>query len=176
MSLSLLECAAWLKCVSINDTVDETSIDKRTWTNMNLTDGVFKAKVVYFLFLFPFMNLQRTETRRTDVDLFDLVRLLGGGLNASSKPSSPIPSSEPHWLTSSLPLLYLNLSCCRGHLMTQSPLKLEIYRKLTWWNTIYKVKKKKKLKKTNKKKNHRNDPKAFSTLSGNLFQERSVNI
>lgn len=128
----LLECAAWLKCVSINDTVDETLIDKCTWTNLNLMDEVFKATVVCFLFLFPIMNSQRSETRRTDVDLWPW--LLGGGLNASSKPSFPIPSSEPHWLTSSLPLLYLNMSCRRGHLLTRSPLKLEIYRKLTWWN------------------------------------------
>lgn len=39
----------------------------------------------------------------------------------------------------------------------------------------FKKKTKRKKKKTGKKQ-HRNDPKAFSTLSGNLFQERSVNI
>lgn len=27
----LLECAAWLKCVSINDTVADALIDERTW-------------------------------------------------------------------------------------------------------------------------------------------------
>lgn len=32
------------------------------------------------------------------------------------------------------------------------------------------------LKNKKTKQKHRNDPKAFSTLSGNSFQERSVNI
>lgn len=34
----LLECAAWLKCVSINATVDEPLTDKCTWTNLNLME------------------------------------------------------------------------------------------------------------------------------------------
>lgn len=94
----LLECAAWVKCVSMNDTVDKMLIDKRTWTNSNLMDGVFKAEVVYFLFQFPIMNL--TKDKNT-VDWCWPMTLTTRGWSLMLPLSHPFPSpvvNQTDWL------------------------------------------------------------------------------
>lgn len=100
----LLECAAWLKCVSIKNSVDKMFDIK----DLNLIRQMEFLMQRLSIFSFPVSYHELAENRCW-------LWLQGGGLNASSKPSFPIPGSKPHWL-------YL-FSTFTWHLSTQSPLE-----------------------------------------------------